>query len=256
MKYFNLEKENGLVIITLNGIKELNLFNWEILNEFYDILSQLDKDRDVRIIIITGKGKKAFSAGTDLHVELKLNESTGKKWSELGHKITRKIETLSVPVFCVVNGYALGGGMEIVMACDIIIASKDAKFGLPEVKYGIIPGWGSISKLSRMIGKCNAMEIILSGEMIDARDACKIGLVNRIVENPLEEAKSLARKMLENGPLSLKFSKKLINETFYENIENALKTESEYFSKCFSTEDQKEGMKSFFEKRKPKFKGK
>lgn len=253
MKYMEVEKEDGLVIVTLDGMKDLNLFNRDILNEFYDVLSGLEKE-DTGVIIITGKGEKAFSAGSDLNVEMELNESTGKKWSELGQKIVRKIENLPVPVIGAVKGYALGGGMEIITACDILISSKDAKFGIPEVAYGVIPGWGGTQRLVRLVGRGKAMEMILSGDTIDAEEAHRIGLVNKVVEDPLEEAKRLGKKITENAPISLKFSKKLINEAFYNEVD--YDAEAKLFAECFTTEDQKEGMNSFFEKRKPKFKGK
>ena len=254
MKYIEIEREDGIATIFINGIKDLNLFNWELMEELYSALCDLEKDKEIRVIILTGKGEKAFSAGTDLNVEFELEgEEGGRKWSRLGHRVAEKIENLSKPVIGAVNGYALGGGMEVALACDFIIASKSAKFGLPEVRYGIIPGWGGTQKLPKLVGKGNAMEIILSGEMIGAEDALRMGLVNRVVDNPLEEAKRVAKVIKENAPISLKLAKKLINTSVYTNVNNEL--EIEYFAKCFSTQDQKEGMKSFFEKRKPKFKG-
>jgi len=253
-KYINLEIEEGLATVTIDGLKDLNLLNWEILDELSEVLDELKKNNKVRVVIITGKGEKAFSSGADLHVEMELNESTSKKWSKVGQEITKKIENLPVPVIGAINGYALGGGMEIAMTCDILIAFKNAKFSLPEVKYGVVPGWGGTQRLTKIVGKRKAMEMILTGDMIDADEAYRIGLVNRVVKKDLiEEAKKLAKKIMDNGPISIKYSKKLINKAFYKNIKMGLETD--YFSKCFLTEDQKEGMTSFFEKRKPKFKG-
>ena len=249
-----VNKENGVAVVTINGLKDLNLYNWEILEEFYKTLCDLEKDKEIRVVIVTGKGEKAFSAGTDLHVEYELKgEEGGKKWSELGHKITGKMESFKKPIIGVINGYALGGGMEIALACDFLIASPTAKFSIPEVKYGIIPGWGGTQRLPKIVGKGKAMEMILSGEMIDAEEACRIGIVNKIVDNPLEEAKKICKTIAENAPLSLAYAKSLINNSFYKEINNSL--EIEYFAKCFNTKDHEEGMKSFFEKRKPKFKG-
>lgn len=255
-EYIILEIEDGLAIVTIKGLKDLNLLNWDILYEFSEVLSELENNKNVRAVIITGSGDKAFSSGTDLHVELELNTSTAKKWSVLGQEIAKKIENLSMPVIGAINGYALGGGMEIAMACDILIASNNAKFGLPEVKYGVIPGWGGTQRLTKISGRAMTMEIILSGEMIDADEAYRIGLVNKVVKNNLiEEAKKLAKKIIDNGPISVKYSKKLINKVFYEDTGRKYDLESKYFTECFSTEDQKEGMTSFFEKRKPRFKG-
>jgi enoyl-CoA hydratase len=256
-KHIFVDKDEGLATVTLSGLKDLNLLNADILNEFADILSQLEKDKTVKVVIITGKGEKSFCSGTDLHVELELTKATGKKWSELGQKIARQIETLSHPVIGAINGYALGGGMEIAIACDILIATENAMFALPEAKHGIIPGWGGTQRLMKLIGKGKTMEMILTGDMIDAQEAYRLGLVNKLVKKGvLEEAKKLGRKIIENGPISIKLCKKLINESFNKDIDMGLKLESQYFAKCFSTEDQKVGMKSFFEKRKPVFKGK
>lgn len=252
-----VHKKGKTAIIILSGIKDLNLLNWEILEEFYISLLSLEKDNEIRVVIITGKGNKAFSAGTDLHVEMELEgEIGGRKWSELGHKIIKKIEEMPFPVICAMKGYALGGGMEIAMACDIIIASEDAKFGLPEVKYGVIPGWGGTTKLSGIVGKYNAAEILLSGETISANEAHRIGLVNKVSKEPLEEAEKIALKISENAPLSIRTIKGLLNNSIHKTMINSMEKETEEFSKCFATEDQKEGMKSFFDKRKPLFKGK
>ena len=163
------------------------------------------------------------------------------------------MESFTKPIVGVINGYALGGGMEIALACDFLIASPTAKFSIPEVKYGIIPGWGGTQRLPKIVGRGNAMEMILSGEMVDAEKAYELGIINKIVDDPLEEAKKICKNIAENAPLSLKYAKLLINNSFYNKINNSLETE--YFAKCFNTQDQKEGMNSFFEKRKPKFKG-
>lgn len=258
-KNIRVNVANGIAIMSIDGLKDLNLFNWDILDELYDILCKVEEGKDVKIIVITGSGEKAFSAGADLHEELKLDVLAGERWSQLGQKIANKIESLSMPVIGAVNGYALGGGMEIAIACDILIASENAVFGLPEVKYGIIPGWGGTQRLTKLIGKGKAMEMILTGETIDANEARKIGIVSRVVKQKdlvEEEAVKMAQKIIDNGPVAIRYAKKLINMAVYEDVEKGCELESSYFAMCFSTEDQKEGMISFIEKRKPYFKGK
>lgn len=257
-KSIHVNVADGIAIMTIDGLKDLNLFNWDILNELYDILCKVEEDKDIKIIIITSSGEKSFSSGADLHEELKLDVLAGERWSQLGQKIANKIEAISMSVIGAINGYALGGGMEIAIACDILIASENAVFGLPEVKYGIIPGWGGTQRLTKLIGKGKAMELILTGEMIDANEAYRIGIVSHVVKQKdlIEEAVKIAKKIIDNGPVAVRYAKKLVNGAVYEDIEKGCELESSYFAMCFSTEDQKEGITSFIEKRKPCFKGK
>ncbi len=253
MSYHNLllEKRKGIGIITLNNPENLNVFNPTMINDLTNALTELEKDRKTKVVIITGKDK-AFSAGGDIKTLIKLNQKTAKEFTTRIQNICFKIEKMSKPVIAAVNGYALGAGNEVVMACDLVVASNTAKFGQPEVKIGIMPGAGATQRLPLLVGRKKAKELIFTGEMIDAEEAKRIGLVNVVTgpEKLMEETMNLANKIMENSLNAIKYGKMLINKSVYPT---AYKEEVEYFSKLFGTQDQKKGMKAFLEKRKPKF---
>ena len=243
-----LEKEDHLAIITINRPKALNALNSETLNDINSVLDDLEKDNNIYA------GEKSFVAGADIAEMKDLNEEEGRKFGELGNKVFRRLETLDKPVIAAVNGFALGGGCEISMACDIRIASETAIFGQPEAGLGITPGFGGNKRLARIVGIGRAKEIIYSAQNINADEAYRIGLVNKVV--PLEElmptAKKLASKIMRNAPIAVKLCKDAINRGMQVDIDKAVNIESEDFGKCFATEDQTEGMTAFLERRKEK----
>lgn len=249
-----LEKEDHLAIITINRPKALNALNSETLNDINSVLDDLEKDNNIYAVILTGAGEKSFVAGADIAEMKDLNEEEGRKFGELGNKVFRRLETLDKPVIAAVNGFALGGGCEISMACDIRIASETAIFGQPEAGLGITPGFGGTQRLARIVGIGRAKELIYSAQNIKADEAYRIGLVNKVV--PLEElmptAKKLASKIMRNAPIAVKLCKDAINRGMQVDIDKAVNIESEDFGKCFATEDQTEGMTAFLERRKEK----
>ena len=254
LKNVILEKEDHLAIVTINRPKALNALNSETLNDINAVLDDLEKDNNIYAVILTGAGEKSFVAGADIAEMKDLNEEEGRKFGELGNKVFRRLETLDKPVIAAINGFALGGGCEISMACDIRIASETAVFGQPEVGLGITPGFGGTQRLARIVGIGRAKEIIYSAQNINADEAYRIGLVNKVV--PLEElmttAKKLAGKIMRNAPIAVKLCKDAIDRGMQVDIDTAVAIEAEDFGKCFATEDQTEGMTAFLERRKEK----
>lgn len=251
LKYENLmlEKKGHIAIIKMNRPHVLNALNIETLNELDRVVTQLSHDKDVFVIILTGEGK-AFVAGADVAEMSAFTVFESRRFSHLGHRIFRKLDTLEIPTIAAVNGFALGGGCELAMACDIRIASENAKFGQPEVKLGITPGFGGTQRLARLIGSSMAKQLIFTGDIIDAEEALRINLVNKVVpaETLLDEAFFMAERIASNGPIAVQLSKTAINRGLDMNLDTALSYEAEIFSKCFSTKDQKTGMKAFLEK--------
>lgn len=254
MKNISLEKEDGLAIITITR-PPMNTLNTETLFEMREILNVLEKDNTVKILIITGAGEKAFVAGADISEMKDKTETQGLEFGKLGQSVLNQIENSAKPVIAAVNGYALGGGTELAMACDIIIASEKAKFGQPEINLGLIPGFGGTQRLPRLVGKNIAKELIFTGDIIDANEAYRIGLVNKVVkqEELLQFAKEVAKKILTKGLIAVKLAKSAINKGIELGLEKALELEAKNFSSCFTTEDAKEGMSAFLEKRSVKF---
>jgi len=252
LKNIFLQKEKGMAIVTIER-PPLNLLNSQTLLELKKVWEDLEKDNS-KVVILTGVGK-AFVAGADIKEMKDKDPSQANEFAKLGQAIFNRIEDLEKPVICAVNGLALGGGLELVMSCDIIIASEEAKFGQPEVGLGLIPGWGATQKLPRIIGRNMAKELILTGEVIDANEALRIGLVSKVVksEDLMEETKKLAGKIISKAPIPLRLAKSLINKSFDINLKEGLSLESKAFGLCFSTKDRKEGMNAFMEKREPKF---
>ena len=259
MEYKNLllEKEKGLAIVTVNRIRAMNALNDETITELLDIFSDLSEDPEVRVIILTGAGEKAFIAGADIS-ELKVCDAEmGAEKSRRGHQLMHLIEGMPKVVIAAVNGFALGGGCEIAMTCDIRLASENARLGQPEVNLGIIPGYGGTQRLARLVGKGKAKQLIFTGDLIDAKEAYRIGLVEEVYPQTelLDKAKQLAGKILSKGPLAIVAAKRCINEGLEKDLTSGCEEEITEFGKIFGTEDKTEGTTAFLEKRKPEFKG-
>ncbi len=260
MKFTNLlyEKKDGIATITINRPKALNALNEETLPEFLSSLEDAEKDKKVRVIVITGAGEKAFCAGLDLKTVKDISVIKAVETSRLGQKLTLAIEELGKPVIAAINGYALGGGLELAMACDIRIASENARIGQTEVNVGLIPGWGGTQRLPRLVGKGIAKELVFTGKMIDAKTAERIGLINMVV--PPEKLKSaveeFAKVIMSKPPIAIKLAKELINSSIETDQGTGLVHEAEAFGILSSTEDYREGVSAFIEKRKPEYKGK
>ena len=258
LKNVLLEKEGNVAIVTMNRPKALNALNSETLKELDKVIETLEKDNEIYAVVLTGAGEKAFVAGADISEMKDLNEEQGKEFGLLGNKVFRRLENLDKPVIAAINGFALGGGCELAMACDIRIASVKAKFGQPEAGLGITPGFGGTQRLPRIVGLGKAKELIYTCDIIKADEALRIGLVNRVVEveTLLDEAKTMAKKIAINAPIAVKLCKDAINRGMQVNIDDAIVIEASDFGKCFSTEDQKEGMTAFVERREKNFQNK
>lgn len=249
-----LEKEGNVAIITINRPKALNALNTETLIDLNSAIDELEKDDDIYAVIVTGAGEKAFVAGADITEMKDMTTAEARSFSNLGNKVFRRLETLEKPVIAAVNGFALGGGCELSLACDIRIASEKAKFGQPEVGLGITPGFGGTQRLARVVGIGMAKEMIYTARTIKADEALRIGLVNKVVapEELMNEAKAMANAITKNAPIAVKLSKAAINRGMQMDIDTAIAFEPEVFGECFATEDQKEGMTAFVEKRAEK----
>ncbi|MBU3102118.1 short-chain-enoyl-CoA hydratase [Clostridium estertheticum] len=259
MEYKNivLQKEDKVAVLTISRPKALNALNSETLKELDLAIDEIANDDKIYAVIITGAGK-AFVAGADITEMKDLDVMGGRRFGNLGNKVFRKLETLEKPVIAAVNGFALGGGCELSMACDIRIASVKAKFGQPEVGLGITPGFGGTQRLSRLVGLGMAKELIYTAKIINAEEALRIGLVNKVValEDLLVEAKALANTIAGQAPIAVSLCKAAINKGMQLDIDSALSYESEIFGECFSTEDQSSGMTAFIEKTEKCFKNK
>ncbi|NKI26728.1 enoyl-CoA hydratase [Arenibacter sp. 6A1] len=260
MKFENLDiqTQDRIAILTITRPSKLNALNKETIKELHKAFEMLDSDKDVRVIILTGSGEKAFVAGADIAEFAKFSMKKGARLAEKGQEILFDfVENLSTPVIAAINGFALGGGLELAMACHFRISSDNAKMGLPEVSLGVIPGYGGTQRLPQLVGKGRAMEMILSASMIDAKKALEYGLVNEVVtqEQLMEVCKKMAAKISNNSPVAMRYAIKSVNAGFKYNI-NGYKTEMEAFGICFGTADFKEGTTAFLEKRKADFPGK
>ena len=249
-----LEKEGHLAIVTINRPKALNALNSETLKDLNTVIEDLEKDMNVYAVILTGAGEKSFVAGADIAEMKDLNEEQGKEFGILGNNVFRRLENLDKPVIAAISGFALGGGCELAMSCDIRIASEKAKFSQPEAGLGITPGFGGTQRLARMVGIGRAKEMIYTCDMIKAEEAYRIGLVNKVVplETLMDEAKAMANKIIGNAPIAVKYCKDAINRGMQVDIDQAILIESEDFGKCFASEDQTEGMTAFLERRTDK----
>ncbi|WP_410208021.1 enoyl-CoA hydratase-related protein [Fusobacterium sp.] len=251
MEFINYEQEGFVGIVTINRPKALNALNSEVLKELEATLDGLDFDK-TRAIVLTGAGSKSFVAGADIAEMSTLTKAEGEDFGKRGNRVFRKIETLPIPVIAAVNGFALGGGCEIAMSCDIRLCADTALFGQPEVGLGITPGFGGTQRLARLIPVGKAKEMIYGAINIKADEAYRIGLVNAVypVEELLPAAKKLAAKIARNAPIAVRACKEAINKGLDEKMDDAIVVEEKLFGSCFQTEDQIEGMKAFLEKRK------
>jgi enoyl-CoA hydratase len=260
MEYKNIivsvEQEIGM--LTINRPKVLNALNMETLREIQAGVQEIRDHAGLRVLIITGAGEKAFVAGADIQEMSQMNSIEALNFSRLGHFTLKMIQDLDRPVIAAVNGFALGGGTEIALACDFIYASENARLGLPEATLGVFPGFGGTQRLPRLIGKGKAKELIYTGKMITAQEAFQMGIVNRVVAPAtlMEETKKVASQIAGNGPVGVKLAKMVVDNGFNMDLTEACSLESFAFSLSFSTQDQKEGMQAFLEKRKPNYQGK
>jgi enoyl-CoA hydratase len=248
---------DGLARLTVNRPDKLNALNGIVIAELGDAVTRIETDPAIRGVIITGAGTKAFVAGADIAELVDQDPASGRKRALAGQLVFRRLERCGKPVVAAVNGFALGGGCELAMACHIRIASDNAKFGQPEVKLGIAPGYGGTVRLPRLVGPARALELLLTGDMIDAEEARRIGLVNRVVpaERLMSEAEGLLRTILANGPLAVRACLEAVDSGGDMTTDQALLLEAGYFGLLSASEDMKEGTRAFLEKRKPAFKG-
>ncbi len=260
MAYENLlyEKKEGIATITFNRPKVLNALNRKTIEELQQVLLDARDDAAVRVLILTGSGEKAFVAGADINELAQQSPVNGKEFSIFGQGVLHLLETIGKPSICAINGFALGGGCELALACSIRLASKTAKLGQPEVKLGIIPGYGGSQRLARLCGKGVAHELCLTGEMITAEEAQRIGLVNHVYEPAeiLPAAEAMAKKIIEKAPLAVKYCMEAIERGVEMPQEEGLFLEATLFGLCCATDDMREGTKAFLEKRAAAFKGK
>ena len=251
----DLDRADGVATLTLNRPEALNAFNTEQLRLLEQMLAEVAADPAIRAVVLTGAGERAFAAGADIREMAALSPEGGLAFGRLGHAVTRAVEALPQPVVAAVNGFALGGGCELAIACDIRIASENAVFAQPEVSLGIPPGWGGSQRLPRLVGPGMAAEMILTGRRVAAAEALRIGLVNRVVPLPdlMPAAAELAATIAANGPVAVRAAKRLMALAFDGDPVVGLETECAVFGSVFGTPEQREGMGAFVEKRKPSF---
>ncbi len=259
MEFKNLliEMNEGVGVVTINRPHALNALNADTLQELFHAFTAMETNSTVKVVILTGAGSKAFVAGADIAEMLDFDPIAARNFAFSGQKTLRTIEKLSKPVIAAVGGFALGGGCELAMACDIRLASENAKFGQPEINLGTLPGFAGSQRLPRLIGKGLAKELIFTGDVIDAKEAHRIGLVNKVVErdNLLAVAMEMAKKIAAKGAVAVRFCKEAINNGLEMEIDKACAYEADLFALSFATEDRAEGMKAFLEKRTADFKG-
>lgn len=257
-KFIIYEKSEGVATITLNRPEALNAFSKEVVAEAMQALEEIKNDENVRVVVLTGAGEKAFSAGADIKTMIGMNALKARDLSLMGERLCVALENLEKPVIAAINGFALGGGLEVAMACDLRIASETARMGQTEINIGLIPGWGGTQRLTRLVGRGKAKEFVFTGKMFDAKTAEQLGLVNMVVPTDKfrEAVRQFALDLASKAPVALKVAKALINKGADIGLESALALEREGFGVVASTEDLQEGVKAFTEKRKPAFKGK
>ena len=254
--YFLLKTENRIATLSINRPAALNALSTELLTEFETVIDCIAAAADISVLVITGEGR-AFVSGADIEEMRGMSAEQARRFGELGARVFRKIELLNLPVIAAVNGFALGGGCELALACDIRIAGDKARFGQPEVGLGITPGFSGTQRLPRTVGIAKAKELIFTGEIIKADEALNIGLVSRVVpqEELLSTVYELAAKIAKNGQLAVRYAKAAINRGSETDLDTGIDIEKHLFALCFATQDQKEGMSAFLEKRAAQFKG-
>jgi 3-hydroxypropionyl-coenzyme A dehydratase len=250
MQFLKVDREEDVVQITINRQDKLNAMNLGVMDEFISLLDNLEKDSS-KVIIITGEGTKAFSAGADIEYMSKIGPAEAEKYALRGHEVLNKIEKLEKPVIAAVNGYALGGGCELALACDIRFASNNAQLGQPEVTLGICPGWGGTQRLLRIVGPARAKDLIFSGRKIMVEEALSMGLINKIFpsDSLLFETKAYAKVLSKNSSFAIGISKMLVNRGMDTNLDTGLKLEIYSWAVCFSTKEREERMRKFIEKK-------
>lgn len=249
--------EPGIHLLTINRPKSLNALNADTLDEIAAAVAQVGADSGARALLVTGAGEKAFVAGADISQMQNFDSAQAQAFSERGNRTFRAFEMLPVPAVALVNGYALGGGCELAMACDWIVASERAMFGQPEVNLGVVAGFGGTQRLTRLVGRAMAMDLLVTGRMVKADEALRIGLVNQVVapDQLLEKGIEIARLIASKGPVAVRLTKQIVQRGQDLDLANACQQEAYAFGLCCATEDQKEGMKAFLEKRPAKFVG-
>lgn len=256
-KYIIYEKSEGVATVTLNRPEALNAFSKDVIEEIIKALEDVQNDENVRVVVLTGAGEKAFSAGADIKAMVGMNALKARELSLMGERLCLAFENLEKPVIAALNGYALGGGLEVAMSCDLRIAAENARMGQTEVNIGLIPGWGGTQRLTRLVGKAKAKELVFTGRMIDARTAEQLGIINMVVPQDKfrETVRQFAIELASKAPVAIRVAKALINKGENIGLDSALALEREGFGVVASTEDLKEGVSAFTEKRKPTFKG-
>ena len=251
-----VESTGKITTITVNRPDALNALNATVLSEIYDVATKLSAENDADVVILTGAGR-AFVAGADIKAMLNYKSEEAEAFSKLGHKAFSAFATLPMPTIAAINGFALGGGLELALSCDILYGSEKARLGLPEVSLGVIPGWGGTQRLSRMIGLHAAKELVLTGDTIRADRAKEIGLIRDIfpLENFMEEIQKIAQNIVSRGPLATRAAKRSMNQGIDLSLQEGLEAEQKEFGGLFGTHDQVEGMNALLEKRKANFKG-
>jgi enoyl-CoA hydratase len=258
LENLSVETKNNILYITIVRESKLNALNFKTLAEIKEVFEDAYENKSVKGIIITGQGNKAFVAGADISEFQTINEVNARKFAETGQEIFSTIESCPKPVIAAVNGFALGGGCELAMACHMRVATTNAKFGQPEVNLGLIPGYGGTQRLTNLIGRGKAIELLLTGDMIDAQEAFNLHLVNHLVENQqdlIPKCEEILNKIFTKAPLAIGMIVECVNAATYNDGENGYRIEANSFGNCCKTLDFKEGVKAFLEKRKPEFRG-
>ena len=257
MEFIKIEKENRIATITITKPKALNALSQQVLKELDQCLNEINEDKTLRCLIITGEGEKAFVAGADIKELSTLDQNGAKSTSALGQDVFMKIESLKIPAIAAVNGFALGGGLELALSCDFILASDNARFGLPECSLGLMPGFGGTVRLARKVGPALAKQWTFTGDMIQSDEALRARLVNQVCSQAelMSEVKKIASTIALRAPVAISLIKQTIEETYGVETSQAMQMERKAFAELFTTEDAKEGTQAFIEKRKPEFKG-